>query len=196
MSMTATMQAATIDAELERAMKRPSMTIWLVTATVMAFLLWAAFAWVDEIVRADGEVVSQSRPQIIQNLEGGILASLAVKAGDVVNPGDVIAQLHSTRFQTSVDDLQDQIDALDIRRIRLEAEMTGAYQLTVAPALAARNADIVTSEQALLSARQSDFQSRAAGARAVMDQAAKELGLLENMLERKIVSLIEVTRAR
>ncbi|MGR3466792.1 MAG: HlyD family efflux transporter periplasmic adaptor subunit, partial [Shimia sp.] len=51
-------------------------------------------------------------------------------------------------------------------------------------------------EKALLTARQTDFTSRSGGAKAVLDQAAKELELLENMLERKIVSLIEVTRAR
>ncbi|MEM8592923.1 MAG: HlyD family efflux transporter periplasmic adaptor subunit [Pseudomonadota bacterium] len=188
--------ASTIDAHLEHAMKRPSLTIWLVTATVMVFLVWAAFAWVDEIVRAPGEVVSQSRPQIIQNLEGGILAELAVKEGDIVEPGDVLARLHSTRFEASVDDLQNQIDALEVKRVRLEAEMDGLTRFAPPPRLAQKHPGIVASEQALLSARQLDFQSRASGAKAVMDQAAKELGLLENMLERKIVSLIEVTRAR
>ncbi|MEM9436654.1 MAG: HlyD family efflux transporter periplasmic adaptor subunit [Pseudomonadota bacterium] len=188
--------AHTIDAHLEHAMKRPSLTIWLVTASVMVFLIWAAFAWVDEIVRAPGEVVSQSRPQIIQNLEGGILAELSVKEGDVVNPGDVLARLHSTRFEASVDDLQAQIDALEIKRIRLEAEMDGFSQFAAPTRLAALHPGIVASEQALLAARQSDFESRASGAKAVMDQAGKELALLENMLERKIVSLIEVTRAR
>ena len=195
MTLAAT-NAATIDAELEKAMKRPSWTIWLVTATVFLFVVWAAFAWVDEIVRSEGEVVSQSRPQIIQNLEGGILAELAVQEGDVVNPGDVLARLHSTRFEASVDDLQAQINALEIKRIRLEAEMDGLTNFTAPAFLAQNHPGIVASEQALLSARQSDFQSRAAGAKAVMDQAGKELNLLENMLERKIVSLIEVTRAR
>ncbi|MDP5348712.1 MAG: HlyD family efflux transporter periplasmic adaptor subunit, partial [Paracoccaceae bacterium] len=38
--------------------------------------------------------------------------------------------------------------------------------------------------------------SRAAGARRVMDQARQEMQMMEAMLERKIVSLIEVTRAR
>ena len=196
MSLSADMSATTIDAHLEHAMKRPSLTIWLGTATVFAFILWAGFAWVDEIVRADGEVVSQSRPQIIQNLEGGILAELTVKEGDIVQPGDVLAQLHSTAFQTSVDDLQDQINALDIRRMRLEAEMEGLYQFPVPEAVMLRNPDIVASEQALLRARQSDFQSRADGARSILNQASQELSLLENLLERKVGSLIEVTRAR
>ncbi len=190
------MATTTVDASLQRAMRRPSMTIWLVTAAVLAFVTWAAFAWVDEIVRSEGEVVSQSRPQIIQNLEGGILAELMVKESDLVQPGDILARLQSTKFQAQVDDLSSQISALDIRRLRLEAEMGGYFEFRVPAELAAGNESIVASEQALLMARQSDFKSRAEGARAVMDQAAKELSLMENMLKKKIVALIEVTRAR
>ncbi|WP_255449642.1 HlyD family efflux transporter periplasmic adaptor subunit [Shimia ponticola] len=196
MTLAPDMSATTIDAHLEHALRRPSWTIWLVTASVFAFILWAGFAWVDEIVRADGEVVSQSRPQIIQNLEGGILAELSVKEGDMVAPGTILARLHSTAFQSNVDDLQDQINALDIRRMRLEAEMEGQSEFPVPEAVFVRNPEIVASEQALLRARQGDFQSRAAGAKSVLDQAAQELSLLENLLERKVVSLIEVTRAR
>jgi len=177
-------------------MRRPSMTIWIVTAAVLAFVTWAAFAWVDEIVRSEGEVVSQSRPQIIQNLEGGILAELLVKESDLVQPGDILARLQSTKFQAQVDDIASQIASLDIRRLRLEAEMGGYFEFRVPAELAAGNESLVSSEQALLMARQSDFKSRAEGARAVMDQAAKELGLMENMLKKKIVALIEVTRAR
>ena len=190
------MATATIDYNLERAMKRPSMTIWCVTAAVVAFLVWAAFAWVDEIVRSDGEIVSQSRPQIIQNLEGGILAELLVRESDLVQPGDVLARLQSTKFQTQADDLSEQVAAFEIRRLRLEAEMGGYFEFQVPAELAAGHEKIVASEQALLMARQSDFKSRAEGARAVMEQANKELGLLENMLAKKIVALIEVTRAR
>ena len=186
----------TIDSAIDHSMRRPSATIWLVCLTVASFITWSAFAWVDEIVRAEGEVVSQSRPQIIQNLEGGILAELLVKEGDVVAPGDVLARLQGTQFQTVVDDLSEQVDALNIRRLRLEAEIDGAFDFAVPPDLAAGNESIVASEQALLKARQSDFRSRAEGAEAVYEQANTELSLLENMLEKKIVALIEVTRAR
>jgi adhesin transport system membrane fusion protein len=187
---------ATIDAELNETMRGPSIIIWLVAATLAVFIGWAAFAWIDEIVRADGEVVSSSHPQIIQNLEGGILSEMLVSQGDTVQPGQVLATLYATRFQTAVDDLQEQIDALEVRRLRLEAEVAGAFDFDVAADLAARQPEMVASEQALLNARQSDYVSRTQGARNVLAQAAKERELLENLLERKIVSLIEVTRAR
>lgn len=185
-----------LTAQLGVKLRGPSLTIWLCAATVFLFVFWAAFAWIDEIVRADGEMISSSRPQIIQNLEGGILAELLVKEGQIVQRGDRLARLHGTMFQSSVDDLIEQITAHDIRRIRLEAELAGQFDFNVPDEMVARSPSIVASERALLMARQSDFVSRREGAQRVLDQAAKEKALLENMLTRKIVSLIEVTRAR
>lgn len=184
------------DGQLSAEMRRPSMVVWLSGASVVVFLLWAAFAWVDEIVRAEGSMISSSRPQIIQNLEGGILAELAVGEGDIVEKGAVLARLHGTQFQSSVDDLMDQISGFEIRRLRLEAELEGMFDFEVTRDLAQRTPDIVASERALLLARQSDFVSRTDGAQRVLAEAEREKQLLENLLERKIVSLIEVTRAR
>lgn len=187
---------ATVDAEFAGKMRGPSLIIWLVGATVLLFLLWAKFAWIDEIVRAPGSVVSSSRPQIIQNLEGGILAEMMVSEGDIVDTGDVLARLHATRFVTAVDDLQDQIDAREIRRLRLEAEMAGMFDFVVPDDLAARSPSILASERALLNARQSDYVSRTEGAQAVMRETRRELDVLEDLLAREIVAVIEVTGAR
>ena len=78
-----------------------SLTIWLCATVVVVFLIWSSLASVDEIVRAEGEVISSSRPQIIQNLEGGILAELYVTEGDIVEQGDTFARLRGTSFQSS-----------------------------------------------------------------------------------------------
>ena len=177
-------------------LRGPSLTIWLCAGTVWLFVIWAAYAWIPEIVRANGEVISSSRPQIIQNLEGGILADLNVAEGDVVSQGDILARLHDTKFQSSVDELRDQIAALEIRRLRLEAEMAGENEFSVKPEHLARSPDIVASEMALLRARQLDFSSRRQGAQRILEQAQAETELLENMLKKKVVALIEVTRAR
>ena len=185
-----------LNAQMNLQLRGPSMVVWLSGAAVLVFLLWAAFAWVDEIVRAEGSLISSSRPQIIQNLEGGILAELAVKEGDIVQKGDPLARLQGTKFQSAVDDLQDQITALEIRRLRLEAELAGQFDFVVPNTLAFRTPGIIASERALLQARQSDFVSRREGAQRVLDQATKERTLLEDLLGKNIVSLIEVTRSR
>lgn len=184
------------DAQLETPLARPSRLIWTVAAAVAVFLLWAGFARVDEIVRAPAELVSATRPQIIQNLEGGILAELAVREGDAVAPGDLLARLQGTGFQTSVDDIRDRITALEIRRLRLEAEIGGMSDFTAPAELAARSPEILASERALLAARQADTLARAEGTRAVLEQAEEENRLMERMLEQRVVALIEVTRTR
>ena len=128
----------TFDSPVSQSSRRSGWTVWLIAGTLGVFLLWANFAWVDEIVRAPGQVVPSSRPQIIQNLEGGILAELTVAEGDVVEAGQTLARLQGTQYQASVDDLTDQIAALDIRRLRLEAEGTGTDGFAVPEDEAAR----------------------------------------------------------
>jgi adhesin transport system membrane fusion protein len=191
-----TMVNTSLAAQLNTRLKGPSMIVWLCAATVWFFIVWAAFAWIDEIVRAEGEMISSSRPQIIQNLEGGILAELQVRQGDIVQRGDILARLHGTQFRSSVDEIEEQINALDIRRLRLEAELAGQFDFTVPPALLQASPEIVASERTLLNARQSDFVKSRDGAQKVLDQTAQELQLMENLLDKKVVALIEVTRAR
>lgn len=186
----------TWDAEFEGGARRPSIVIWAIAASLAVFLLWAAFAWVDEIVRAQGTVVSSSRPQIIQNLEGGILAELQVSEGDIIEPGQVLGRLQATQYQSAVDDFADQIAALEIRKLRIEAEMRGETRFFVPEDLAVRVPDIVSSEATLLKARAEDFSARKAGAEAVLDQAAKELDIMERMYAQDVAPLIDVTRAR
>ncbi len=182
--------------EFEEQGKRSSVVVWAIAATLAVFLAWAAFAWVDEIVRSQGTVVSSSRPQIVQNLEGGILAELNVSEGDTVEPGQVLGRLQGTQYQAAVDDYSDQIAALEIRKLRLEAELKNEARFFVPDAIAARVPDIVASEASLLKARTDDFTARKEGAQAVLAQAAQELDILERMYKQDVAPLIEVTRAR
>ena len=182
--------------KFESRTKGPSLLIWLIGATVFIFLLWAKFAAIDEIVRAKGSIVSSSRPQIIQNLEGGILAELLVSEGDEVEPGDALARLRSTQFETSVDDLREQVIAAEIRRLRLEAEIAGMFSFNVPDAIAAYSPEMVASERALLNARQSDYVGRSEGAQSIVTETQRELAVMEDLFEREIAALIKVSRAR
>jgi adhesin transport system membrane fusion protein len=184
------------DQEFDEKMKGPSRVIWAIALAFVAFVAWASVAWVDEIVHGAGSVVSSSRPQIIQNLEGGILAELHVAEGDIVTPGQNLARLYGTQYQSAVDEVSDQIAALETRRIRLEAEIAGEQDFNVPTEIASRVPAIVASEHALLNARQTEHTARVAGAKEVMTQAGKELDLLQRMYDQQVAPLIEVTRAR
>ena len=123
------------------------------------------------------------------------MAVVDVAEGDTVEAGQRLGRLHGTQYQSAVDDLTDQIAALDIRRLRLQAELAGDADFTAPPDLAARVPDIVASERALLMARQTDLASRTAGAQAVLDQAAREHDMIRRMYDRGLAPEIELTRA-
>lgn len=184
------------DEVIARDLDRPGWVIKIIAVVILMFIGWAAITHVDEIVRADGEMISSSRPQIVQNLEGGILSELLVHEGQEVEQGQVLARLQGTEFRTSADDLQEKLDALDVRKLRLESEMAGEDRFDVPDDLAARAADVLASEQALLSARVADYLARKEGALAVLKQVETERSLMEDMLQKNVVALIEVTRAR
>ena len=190
------MSLATYDESFAEKTRGSSRTIWMIVVVMAVFVAWASVAWVDEIVRAQGEVVSSSRPQIIQNREGGILAELNVAEGDVVEPGQTLARLYGTQYQAAVDELSDEIATLEIRRLRLEAEMNDVPEFDVPERFAQRVPDVVASEKALLTARLSEYNARVGGAQAVLEQSSKETNLLEKMYQQDIAPLIEVTRAR
>ncbi|RYH03067.1 HlyD family efflux transporter periplasmic adaptor subunit [Salipiger sp. IMCC34102] len=187
---------ALADTDFTRAARGPSLVVWLVAATVLIFIVWAKFAWVDELVRAPGEVVSASRPQIVQNFEGGILAEVLVAEGDTVEEGDVLMRLEGTQFASQVRDLTEQVNAATIRRLRLEAEIAGLFDFEVPAEIDEAAADTVASERALLAARQADYAAKVDGAARVMEETRIELDLMEDMFAREIVSQIEASGAR
>jgi adhesin transport system membrane fusion protein len=47
-----------------------------------------------------------SKEQVIQSLDGGILTKLDVQEGDIVEKGQVLAQLDPTRFESNVGESQ------------------------------------------------------------------------------------------
>jgi adhesin transport system membrane fusion protein len=61
--------------------------------------------------------------QSIQSLEGGILAELEVREGDIVKKGEIIARLDPTRSRSAFLSTQSEITALTAEVARLQAEV-------------------------------------------------------------------------
>ena len=65
----------------------------MINTVLLLFLVlgaWAYFSPLDEVSKGDGKVIPSSHEQIIQSLEGGILAELKVAEGDLVEVGQVL----------------------------------------------------------------------------------------------------------
>ena len=68
-------------------------TIYLICMTVASFIGWASVANISEVARAPGEVVPRGYQQVVQHLEGGIVRSIHVKDGEVVDAGQTLLVL-------------------------------------------------------------------------------------------------------
>lgn len=99
--------------------------ILLVAAFVIGFLIWAALAPLLSAAIAPGTVTASSNRKPIQHLEGGIIAKVAVKNGDSVQSGELLAKMDDTRAATSLEVVRIQHRAVTAHRDRLRAEREG-----------------------------------------------------------------------
>ncbi len=76
------------------------------------FLLWASMFSIDEVSKGDGRVIPSSKEKIIQSLDGGILDSINVTEGQIVQAGDVIANLDTIRTEAAVMESESKYRAL------------------------------------------------------------------------------------
>ncbi|MDG9929533.1 MULTISPECIES: HlyD family type I secretion periplasmic adaptor subunit [unclassified Pseudomonas] len=159
---------------IEDAPRLVRLTLWSLIGFSLFALLWAHFAVVDEVTRGDGKAIPSSKLQKIQNLEGGIVAELFVREGQVVEAGAPLLRLDDTRFASNVGETEADRLALLLRVERLAAEVEErepelpANALEAVPRLAA-------SEQALYQSRRQQLQDEVAGLEEQLVQRRQEL---------------------
>ena len=122
----------TYAAEVENFPLTSHAILWCTAAFVFIAITWANIAKLDEISRANGRVIPSSQIQIVQNLEGGILTKVLVKAGDKVGKSEKLLLLDDTRFASSFREGKLTTHALEARIARLEAEISGKPFETIA----------------------------------------------------------------
>ena len=89
---------------------------------VVAFFSWAAWFEIDQSVRAAGQIIPTARNQIVQVVDGGVLAELFIEEGDEVIKGQKLAVLEKERAQASFEEGRAHVAGLRIALIRAKAE--------------------------------------------------------------------------
>ena len=128
----------------------------LLFVTLIFFIFagwWASVTELDEVTRGEGRVVPSSRLQVIQNLEGGIVAEITVAEGQLVEQGEVLLRIDDTRFASSFRESQLKYWELLSRTTRLEAEAEG-IPLVLPEELVMAQPSLAANEQALYRSRQ------------------------------------------
>lgn len=101
-------------------------------------MAWASLAELSGAVIANGVVSVETNLKKVQHPTGGVVGALAVKDGAAVKAGDILIHLDETVTMANLQVIAKQLDQLDVRKLRLDAERQGAAELTIPAAVATR----------------------------------------------------------
>ncbi|WP_373780372.1 HlyD family type I secretion periplasmic adaptor subunit [Glaesserella sp.] len=138
--------------------------ITLLFLLMMVFVVWAYHSPIEEVTRGQGSIIPNSREQVIQSLDPGILSEMRVKEGDVVEKGQILLKLDDTRSSAILRESQAKVENLEAQVTRLRAEAYGLpldFPPSVPQDLQKREETIYNSKKAALeSSTQSLIKSR------------------------------------
>ncbi|HSB98310.1 MAG TPA: HlyD family type I secretion periplasmic adaptor subunit [Burkholderiaceae bacterium] len=163
------------DALISRQRTRGAQQIVRATVIVVAaLLLWAALAPVDEVTRGDARVIPSRQLQVVQSLDGGVVAEILVREGQVVEAGQLLLRVDETRAGAGVRESAAQGFALRARAARLRALAEGTA--FVAPTTGdAEERRVALDERRLYEARSSELATTLAVNRQQLAQRQQEL---------------------
>lgn len=170
-----------------------SRVVVLAAAFLGVFLAWAWWFEVDEVSSGSGQVVPTSREQVIQSLEGGIVAELAVAEGDIVEKGQLLAQLDPTRGESSVEETAAKYRAALASAARLQAEVDGLDSVDFPEELQA-HPDLLATETALFRSRRRSLAESLGGLQRSLDLVRRELAITASLVESGAASNVELLR--
>lgn len=167
--------------------------LWCSILTVIIFVVWASFAEIDEVTRGEGRIIPSSRLQMIQSLEGGIIDSLLVAEGDMVEAGQALVSLDRTRFYAAY--MESLSQALDLRTAvaRLESEVKDLDNI-VFPEDFDLSTPEVQSEIALFNARRDRKKQTINSLQREISISNQEIRVIKPLVKRKAVSKMELLR--
>lgn len=190
--------------------------IWCLAAFVITAVYWASWATLDELARGEGRVIPSQQLQVVQNLEGGIVAEILVDEGSLVEAGQTLIRIDDTQFASSYEENRLKVLELRARASRLQAEAQGLPAPEFDTEMHEHARELLQQERALFAQRTASQQSadqiigqqieqasqKLSQARSQLQQAQdalalsqKEVDILRPLLADGVVSEVELIRA-
>ncbi|WP_414985601.1 HlyD family efflux transporter periplasmic adaptor subunit [Acidovorax sp.] len=172
---------------------RSARVVWVAALFLALFFGWAWFFEIDEVSSGTGKVIPSTREQVIQSLEGGILSKLNVREGQVVEKGEVLAQLDPTRSESNVEETAARYRAALAASARLHAEVEGRSSIDFPPELD-KWPQLKASELALFKSHRTSLSETVGGLNAALALVKRELGITESLMSTGAASNVELIR--
>lgn len=158
------------------------------------FLAWASMFELDQAVKAQGQLMPETRTQVIQAADGGVLEKLAVSEGDVVKAGQVLATLESERAMSGVEEGRARVAALMAALARAQAEATGS-PLVFDPVIR-KYPHFEQEQRGLFAQKLKGLQADLATLEEALDLARDEYSINERLFKTGDTSRLELMRAK
>jgi adhesin transport system membrane fusion protein len=181
-------------AMLEQSAPKVVWALYLMVVIVVVGLAWAYFAEVEEITEGDGKVIPISGEQIIQNLEGGILAELDVKEGQVVEKGQVLLKIDPTKADAAFQESYNKMIALQGSASRLRAEVYD--KPLVFPQEVAAYPDIIRNEQEAFNSRKRSLSQSVSGLEHSLAMIDKEVEITTPLVAKGLISDLDLIKSK
>jgi adhesin transport system membrane fusion protein len=180
--------------QLDSNSARPLSFMWVIALVIAVFLVWAYYFEVDQAVRAQGQVISSSRTQVVQVADGGVLSRLLVREGQTVQKGELLAILEKERSVAAYEETKAMQAARAASLVRVNAEASG-----LAPVFGKEFKgfeSLVAVQIQLYSQRKKALNDEIQVLQKSLDMAIKEQEMNEHLFASGDVSSLEVMRAR
>lgn len=132
--------------------------VYIVTALIATFAIWASVSQIDRVVTARGKLITVDPLIVVQPLDTAIIRTIDVRVGDVVQAGAVLATLDPSFTKSQETATQERLNSMTAEESRLEAEIYG----TPFPPTAAGNAldpKYLKLQEAVYAHRQAEYQA-------------------------------------
>jgi adhesin transport system membrane fusion protein len=169
--------------------------LYSIVLVMLVFVLWAAWAQLEEVTTGSGKVIPTSREQIIQSLESGVLAEIMVSEGDTVEVDQALLRIDDVRQGASVKEGQSKVDTLLAAAARLRAESLGGA-LAFPAEVQRRAPDLIRNEQQTFEARRRSLDASLGAQQQALRLAQDELRITEPMAAGGYISDVEVLRIK
>ena len=158
-----------------------SAIIFMVIALVGLGLVWANWAELDNVTRGEGRIVSSVQNQMVQASEGGVILRRYVSENTVVAEGEVLFEIDPVDASSELNRLAQRLAGMDIKELRLRAEINGA-EFSVPAELNARSPMVALTEQSLFAARRAELAGQLAVLEQRLQQRQQDLDAAEKSL--------------
>ncbi|UJF25343.1 HlyD family type I secretion periplasmic adaptor subunit [Suttonella sp. R2A3] len=165
-------------------------SVLLLAAFLVVFVVWSYFSVLEEVTRGQGSIIPSSRQQMIQSLDPGIIETLHVEEGQLVEKGDLLVTLDDTRSSAVLRETKAKVINLEAMLARYRAEAHGGpIDFPEDVPLELRNR-----ERSAYSARKKSLDESVSGLQASKRILDEQISRTREMVQRGVSSEIELLR--